>query len=1048
LVLLAPAVIRAQEATLVGTVADPSAAAVPGSTVVARHVETNRTFSAVTGPHGDYRIPLSRIGRYEVSAKQAGFKTTVISDLIVQIGQTVRLDLVVQLGEVAEVIQVEGTVPIISSETSSLAEVMDTRKIVELPLNGREFLELAALTPGVSSRNASAGSRSKGGALEVSGGRSGHNQFRIDGVDNTDNHYNEIAAVPPIDSIQEFQMVRNLYAAEYGRAGGGILDVRLRSGTNDIHGSVYEFHRNSALDARNFFAQSKPPFRFHQFGASVGGPILLPKIYDGRNRSFFFFNYEGFRESKGASDLWYMPTAAERQGDFSQSVIKPRNFVTNQPYPDNRIPRELWSPVGAKLIDMLPAPNASDPIRNFISDAQNTRHWNTAVTRVDHQFNQDQNLFFSLVVGRRRGIKPYISEQTAEANPQHGYAAALGYNHVFGPSTVWETRLGYTRLIDLIDNAYKRDFAAEIGWPLRQKGEDFWGGPRFNFNSPLGRVNYFGVNHSPFGRRNNSYNAVSSVTVNRGRHYLKAGVDVKRQESNWVLMGTRNFFLNTYTGSIWADLLMGLATSVEFMPDVNWMYLRRHLWGMYAQDDWKVSNRLTLNIGLRYDINSPYESRDKRMATFDIGTGQLVYPEGAPLSQQDLARLEFPYRVGGPATAHDTDWKSIGPRIGFAFRPLASNTFVLRGGYGIFFAPASAFVTAYTGFVPPWQARIALRGTPAAPLVIDTLTADQFTGPLRDTGSVLYVPFTREFRDLATRQWNFSLQKEIVRNLALEAAYVGSDQIHASGLVDGHYYARQFIGRTSYPGFGALTLRTSQFNMDYHALQVTVRKAYSFGLSLLGNYTWSKALNDQSGDDANSIPDFSDFRQIWGRADFDVRHIFNLSGIYDLPVGRNRAVLKQAHGVTNAVLGGWKLNYIVQANSGYPFNLSVSGASTLTRPNVLPGRDANLPASERTVDRWFDPSAFAAPASGFGNLGKNVMDGPGFFSVDLGIAKEFPLYSERHRLEFRTELFNAFNRPNFYFTSLFAPPFNVPGANKPNAVRDPRSIQFALKYIY
>ena len=1040
--------IRAEDATLVGTVKDVTGAIIAESTVTVRHVETNTVQTALTNEQGDYRVPLSRVGLYQVSAKSAGFKTTVVSDLIVQIGQTVRLDMVLQLGEVAESVIVEARAPLVHSETSSLSEVMDNRRILELPLNGREFLQLAALTPGVSSRNPSAGSPSKGGALEVNGGRSGHNQFRLDGVDNTDNHYNELAAVPPIDSIQEFQMIRNLYSAEFGRAGGAVLDVRLRSGTNQIHGGAYEFLRNSYFDARNFFAQTKPAFRFNQFGGTVGAPIFIPRVYNGVNRTFFFFNYEGFRQSKGITQLWNMPTALERQGDFSQSPVKPKNIYTNAPFSDNKIPVNLMSPLGLKLMNLLPLPNAGDPIRNFVNNSQQTNDWTTFVTRIDHQISQNRTLSGSYVGGTRQEIQPNINTYTARARPQNGYAASIGLIQSFSPRVVMETHLGYTRLIDLIDNADKTDYATQIGWPLHQKGSSFYGFPRMSIKGPLGQFNYFGVDHSPFGRRNNAYNVVNALSVNRGQHYLKMGVDLKRQQDNWVLMGSRNFFLNTYSGNVWADLDMGLASSVQFMPDVDWMYLRRSMWGTYIQDDWKVNRRLTLNLGFRYDVNTPYKSKDKRMATFDPQTGQLVFPEGAPLSDADKARLQFPYRIGGPPTGYDIDWGDYGPRFGLAFRPLGSNSLVIRGGYGIFFAPPSAFVTAYTGFVPPWQARIALAGTPASPAILDNVSASYFQSALKDTGSVLYVPYGRTFHDLRTKQWNFAIEKEIVRNLALEVGYVGSAQNHVSGLIDGQNFAQQNIGKPTYPGFNSLSLRTSAYNADYHALQISARKAYSFGLSFSSNFTWSKALNDQSSDDASSIPNYNDYRQIWGRADFDVRYIFNFSGIYELPLGRKRPFLSQANGFVNAVLGGWKLNYILQANSGYPFSLSVSGAASLVRPDVLPGKSANLPPSQRSIDRWFDPSVFTLPASRFGNLGKNVMDGPGYTSLDLGIAKVFDLSSERHKLEFRTELFNALNHPNFFFTGLQDVPFNVPGANRPSNVRDPRSIQLALKYNF
>jgi hypothetical protein len=1038
-------------ATFVGTVKDSSGAVVPGASVTARHVATNEQRQTVTTDQGDYRITLLRVGRYELRVELPGFRAAVVSNLEVQLGQTARIDVELKVGQVADSITVTGAAPLVRSETVSLGEVMDNRKILELPLNNRDFLQLATLTPGVTR-----GRARTTGSVEISGGRRGHNNFRMDGIDNTDHQYNGLTATPPIDAIEEFQVVRNLYDVEFGRASGGVVDVKLRSGTNAYHGSLYEFHRNSALDARNFFSLVKAPLRFHQYGAAAGGPIR-------KERTFFFFNYEGFREARGTTTVLNVPSALERNGDFSATAQKPVNPFTGTAFTGHQIPQNLWNPVGRKLVDLLPAANTADTVRNYVVNPLQTRHWDTYMTRVDQKISDRQSLSFSMVLGVRDALNPSINKYAAIVNKDNGYAYAVNHNFAISPRLVNELRLGYNRKNDGQDAADKTDYTKELGYGLPE-GAGFTGAPRLNLSTPVSSsFDYFGTGGGgkPLFRTNNNYNIVNILTLSRGAHNLRFGFDGKRNHNNWVFYaGNFHFFRGNYATNTWAELLMGMPGQTVFQPDAGWGYHRRSLIGLYVQDDWKVSPRLTVNIGLRWDINTPYKVKDKRMATFDVTKGQMIYPKGAPLG--NTSRLLYPWREEGPATAFDTNWGDIGPRLGVAFRPTARNDFVVRAGYGIFYSPAEGFVTTYTTFVSPWQARITTdgwcqlcrvkppAGQPDRFLYLDNPRAYfDPNGPLREHGTT-FVPASRRFRDASLQQWNVSVEKELLRATSFELSYVGTKAVHLSGSGYGHGFAKTFLGLDRYPGFPDVRLRTDGFNSEYNAFQFKVNRRFSRGLSFLSSYTWSKGLGDVSNND-NYLLDLGgggeiSLRELWGRTDMDVRHIYNFSGIYEIPIGRGRH-LSDMHWLANGILGGWKLNYILQANSGYGFDLfAQTGPTGALRPNLKAGRSPNLPSSDRTLDRWFDPTAFELPPSGKkGNLGKNLIEGPGFAQLDLGISKTFDMpFRERHSLEFRSEFFNILNHANFTFAERNL----IPGAERITGAYDGRSIQFALKYLF
>jgi len=663
---------------IVGTVKDTLGGVMAGVTVTVVHEATQDKYQAVTNEAGDYRINLRQVGRFKVRAEMQGFKATAFSNILIEVGRTARVDASLEVGELSETLMVEAANPLVRSETSAIGEVIDNRKILELPLKGREYIQLATLMPGVASRNkrSAAHAVTQGFAIQGNGQRTAANNYRLNGVNNMGANLNTQAAAPPLDAVEEFQVVRNLYPVEFGRGAGVVVDVRGKSGGNELHGSLYEFNRNASMDARQYFARSKPGFTFNQYGGSLGGPVWLPKLYNGKNKTFFFFAYEGLKDRRATVSKIGVPTAANRNGDFSQSPYNngvTRNPSTGLPYPGGIIPQSDWSPLGRRIMNLLPQPNNPESPLNYIGFQREPRDTARKIFRFDQKLGLHSafaalNFLPAAKVIRHQLVSP-LSDGRQAANYRQ---FSFGYTHVITPQFLSETRAGYLSSKNL--NGPNGDFTnypKQWGYPWVPPDGPLSGPPRHDVNLGFGQFSLMGgFGQEDFG--DNAYNLVQTFSVNHGKHTLKGGLDLIHERFHILTAPfSRGVYIQNglYTGNPWADLLLGLNQRSLFSVGAANIRIRRTQQAYFFQDDWKVHPNLTLNLGVRYDLipgwAGPY------VTSFDFKTGQVIYAAGA-VSAEQRARIRFPARFDGPDTAYNAqgDWA---PRFGLAWRPFGDN---------------------------------------------------------------------------------------------------------------------------------------------------------------------------------------------------------------------------------------------------------------------------------------------------------------------------------------------------------------------------------------
>jgi hypothetical protein len=1086
------------QGSIVGRVTDANAGVVPGVNVRLIHVETNATREATTNESGDFRIDFLPPGKYSLIAERPGFKKAGVTDVVLQVGQVQRVDLSLSVGELSETVTVASNeLSTINSESAAIGEVIDNTKIQNLPLNGREFVQLAALVPGAESGNPKRGAvYSYGFSVGFNGARAGYNAYYIDGADSTDSHSNQLISSPALDAIKEFRVETNMYSAQYGRTGGALINVVTNSGTNDFHGSLYEFHRNKWLDAAPVLDQrpyeQRAPYLFNQFGGSIGGPVVLPWFKDGRptanvlrNKTFFFFSAEGFRQKKPGNVLIsFAPTDRERIGDLSQT----KNPYTNQPIvlrnpftgaviPGNVIPANLISPVGKRLMELWEKPNYSgDPFLNLRLFRAGTSDQNKYLTRIDHNFSSKTTLSGTFNFANYNDTQVSHTVYGDTNNLAYDRTFGLTLTHVFTSTLVNDFKFSktwYKSGMDFVinDKNYAKD------WGLYTESVAM-GSPRILLFTQAA-VRYDIGNQGPNLRDNQNLYLRDTLVWVRKNHTISMGGDFKRQNYNWLYeatgAGSAYYFgqndgapgqdaTSRAAGSVFADLLMGVTARFDTGLQHQYNELERNLFGAFIQDDWKVIPRLTLNLGLRYDIEAPFSEANNRFATLDFETGRVVYAKDAP----GLDVVRFAYDTGGPNRPYDPSLTNFSPRFGFAFRPFNDNNTAIRGGYGVFYTTETANVTVYGSWIAPFGSLFTYR--PKASFLGEAtdhfVTVDQKPYRFDDfkgtsPGTTHFIP--DYYPTGYMQQWNLTLARELGRKFALEVAYVGTKGTNLNGSTSTDSYGGNLQAkiRTHIPGFSP-GIRIKGFNSKYNSFQAKLSKRLSNGLSLLASFTWSHAMAESSNDEVvenilvdaeEAIGNFTERR--YANADFDVRKRFVLSGIYELPLGRGRAFGTSWSGVANAVLGGWSLNYIMQLQDGYPF-------SVYTSNNRFPDRicDGKLPKSERSSDRWIDISCFPVhtprqvtlpngtriTVGNHGNSAPNIIIGPGLKSLDLGLHKEFS-FTERKKIQFRFEAFNATNHPNFtgptqsYFVNT------VSGAAL-TRTRDNRDIQVAVKFLF
>ena len=1077
-------------ATVVGTVTDATAAAVAEASVSAVNRNTGFTRATRTNEAGDYRLPSLPPGSYRITIERAGFKRGVIDGIELQVDQTARVDAVLQVGEVAESVEVTAAPPLVASETSSVGQVIGNRQVVDLPLKGRSFFELALLAPGttptapgsfVASRRPMPGGLNAP-AFQVGGAREKSNGYLIDGVDSQDPHYLTPSFFPSVDVIQEFKLLTNAYTAEYGRFAAQV-NAATKSGTNEFHGGVYHFFRNEKLDAANFFdnlgGRRRPPLRYNQLGANLGGPLKLPKL-SSAGATFFFASYEGTRIRRSRTAQLGVPTQEQRNGDFSQigfrgnrAMFDPATTrrtetgaIVRDAFPGNRVPQARFTAFGTEVLKLYPQPTLNVASgNNFFATVSDTSDNNQGLFRVDHRFNDRNSVFFRYSIFEGIEANPSPIDSGGQSNDVRTQNMAFNYTRILTPNFLYELRAGYNRPVYLIlqDGAFQTDYASRLGIRNLLPDPIGWGVP----NVTLTGFSTIGTDTNPTTQVSNTYHLVNHLTLTRGAHNLKFGTDQRKvnynDRSERFVRGSFSFNGGLTgdparvgsTGVSVGDLLLGLPATAGGSNTSLAGNFNGFSHAFFIQDDWKVGAKLTLNLGLRYELNTRYTDVQNRLTLFDpaFPGGRLLIAGTSSAYIPGRGTVDAGVRT--PRGLVPTDRNNLGPRIGAAFRPFGGNRTVVRAGYGIFYE-----------IIELQDLRTFVRNPPAGEVI--QLTSDQngnssAAGVLRvgelfpARGSLAARPNvfspSAKYKDPYYQQWNFGIQHEMFPGWLAEVMYMGSKgtflaqrlNLNQAMLDADPARPTPLNSRIAFPLFGN-TIRATypEANSTYHAGAVKIEKRFAAGFSILGSHTWSKTLDAGSLID-DQPRDIFNKRLNKGRAGFDLAHRTVVSGSWELPFGPGKQAFTS--GASAWILGGWQVNAIFNRRTGFPFTVTAQGdvcncgAAGQTAQQV----GDPLAGAPRTRLQWFNTAAFAQPArGGFGSAGRNILSGPSHTWFDVSFFKNVPL-GEKRRLQFRAETFNIFNTTRFNQPSGA---MNTPNYGVITSAQDPRIVQLALKLYF
>lgn len=1041
---------------ITGTVTDASGAVIPGVEVVVRNPATGLTRNVVTNESGTYQVPLLPPSLYEVEAALPGFRREVRSGITVAVEAVVRVDFTLRVGELQDEIKVTADAPLVQSDTATLGQVMDSRKVTDIPLNARHFMRLTVLTTGVLP-DVEGGDR-QSPSFYANGVARNKNNFLLDGVDNNDTGNSQLVIIPSIDAIQEFKLSTSTYGAELGRASGGVLNVQTKGGSNDFHGVFFEFLRNDALDARNFFAPNKQPFKRNQFGTVISGPVM-------KDKWFYMFNYEGNRIRRTDTKLGRVPGLRERAGDFSELGRQLIDPLTRQPFPGNILSANRINTIARNIATFYPEPNrVLSSGSNYVANAKGITDFDLVTGRVDYRISDKQNIF-----GRFTWQDTYEVQTNFDGPatlPRSGNTffqpigrnAAISDTFVIGPREVNEFRVGFNRLIGgIYDETYGRDYAKDLGVTGVQSS--FHPDPR-RFGWPRASVTgYSRIGTTGFSaqlRFDNTWHWYDMLAVTRGNHQMKIGGEVRTYMLNIFIDGNPNgsfAFDGRYSGNAYADMLLGYPSQTSRRVGSPYTQNRSRAVSAFFQDDWKVTPTFTFNLGVRWEMQTRsinvLKGNDRGLAVFDVPTRQILISGRSgpqtfqhPIYPDQTITLNGANEHGIPEGLYHNDLNNYAPRFGFAWSPTEVNL-VVRGGYGIFFEPEiSAKHHGNRDGAYPWNIPQTFNANATTPNIT---MYDPFPDALAQS-SITATAVDPYQRDGYMQQWNLSLQRQLGRDMVLELAYVGTKGtklVSSRDINQPRLGAGSINSRRPIQGWGNISQTERADRSNYHSMQAKLERRFSAGLTFVSAWTWSHSIECCSG-----AQDPDDLRNGQQQSSFDIRHRQVNSFSYELPVGSKKRFLSGISGVASALLGGWQVAGIATFSTGQSFTPAVSGdiaqvGSSSTRPNRR--GDGVLPRGQRNAARWFDTSAFAVgPTGAYGNSGGNILKAPGLNNWDFTLMKNTPI-GEDHRLEFRTEFFNAFNHGQFFLPNSTV---NSPQFGAIERARDARQIQFGLKFYY
>jgi outer membrane receptor protein involved in Fe transport len=1050
--LVAPLLAQAPSASVVGRVVDSSGAVVPGVAVRITNLDTNQTYRAVSNGAGDYTVLYLIPGRYTQEATGAGFRDYKRSEFSLQVDQELRLDVKLEIGATNETVTVTDTPEALNTESGMRGDVTTNAEITEMPLNGRNFTDLAYLTGGVLPPGSGAD-----GQFAVNGARADNVSSLVDGMNNTQRRNTGFVVSPPIESIQEFKMITSGFSAEYGRFAGGVLSVATKSGGNRVRGSLYEFLRNSALNARNFFDAGKSKVIQNQFGATVAGPVFIPKVYNGRDHTFFMVSWESLRQISGSTQRGIVPQPQMLQGNFAGAVDafgKPETVVDplakNAPFPGNQIPVARLDPVALNIAAFYPKPNLFGSANNYLAQGDSTASFNNYAIKVDHAIGDNDRLSLSTYWKPSTSLNPFQRSPVAifgADNNSFGLLSGVHYVHAFTPLLFDEASVSFSRTtLDEPNIGSDHDWSAQAGFPGATKNPTDLGLP---YISVSGYIDLGQAYDLPKIWSYNNFQYTDSITWIHGRHNLKFGGDFLHYQyfnHDYQDLRGRMTFLGRFTNDPMADFLLGYAQTSRRLVNVATEYLLVSNYSAFAQDDFKITSTLTLNFGLRYELmKQPVEKYNAR-SMFVPSLGKIVVAGNGGLANfQQLidatAVANYVVKasdVGLPQSIVRTNYKNFAPRFGFAWRPI--NRTVIRGGYGIFYGTDSLY--RYDGFSDtyPYALINTFSATTTNPLALTV--SNPFPSSKASTSGTTSP--TAEPSDNPTQylqSWNLTVERELGQGTVLEVAYAGSKGTH----LPREYTLNQQplipgvkAGPRPIPIFGSISTFADISNSIYNSGTATLRRRLSDQLFFRGTYVYAKSIDVSSNTGGVVAADYPvaqnsyDLAAERGRSAYDVGHTFAASFIWQP---------KLSH---NMFLRGWQLAGTATAYTGPPFTPKVANFDITTGGAGRPNRIAKGTLPNASPDQWFDRTAFPIVPVGafqYGNSGRNVLDGPGTFALNTSLSRRFRL-GEMKALQFRWESFNITNH-----TSLGLPQTDVDVLNGAtiSSAKAPRQMQVGLR---
>jgi hypothetical protein len=1060
-----------------GTVFDPSGARVPHALVIATQRETGFTRQTRTDARGNYLLVLLPVGPYQVQVTKTGFKRYERQGVVLSVNQVATVPVRLSVGASRQIVNVEAGAPLVQT-TNDLGETVRGQEILDLPLNGRNFTQLGLLLPGDAPLTPglleAGGTLRSGQSYAVNGQRPESNEFLIDGVENYDLVNAGFVLEPPPDAIAEFRILTNTAPAEFGHNSGSTTNIATRSGTNQFHGDLWEFLRNDGLDARNFFSSDVQPYKQNQFGGTLGGPIQ-------HNKTFFFVYYEGLRNRQGETEAATVPSIPERAGDFSQEInpstgqVEPLiNELTGQPFPGNQLP--FINPTAAEVLQFYPLPN--DGTNQFVTTQTLQEDSDQFGVRLDHYLSSRDSVFVRYMFSNGFQVDPLsVAGANVPGFPVgenfRAQNAAIEETHSFSATVVNVAQFSFLRDKLLFDQAVNHTPLSSLGFQYAPTLASQSGPP---FVEIEGYASVGNPITGPDDAYQNSFSFGDSLDWVHGTHDVKIGGGIQREQINYLLgIASNGFFVFAPfpASDAFASFLLG--QPVVFLQGGGDLPrgLRANNYDLYAEDSYKLTPRLTVNGGLRYELPDPYSVLGNETALFEPGVQSHVMPS-APKG------LVYPGDPGVPSGLIRTDYLGFAPRLGMAWDPTGSGRWSIRSAYGIFYEPY------YNGNGGPVQAPI------SAPPWLKTIQEEppaSFADPLPTS----FNPFAPTFANPQTltlltldpnltlpyaQDWNLTVERSFGQNWLMNVGYVGTKGTHLPRFVEdnpasyvpGESTEDNVNQRRPYSGctlaqpndciFGSIGLIAGIANSDYNALQASLQRRFAHGLEFLASYTYSKTLDDASslnitGSSPQSVAGENDLAQDpfdleaeYGRSLFDARHRVVLSYIWAVPYGR------QSSRWIDRVLAGWQVNGIFTASTGTPFTVFDSSDPSLEgqspeisgffsdRPNLV----ANPNDGPKTPQDWFNLQAFqrVTEPGAFGDSGRNVVQAPGLAEWDFSLFRNVPL-GESRRLQLRVECFNLLNRTNF---GLPVNDINSPSFGQIQSAGEPRLIQLAAKFLF